>query len=73
MFLCVDSNQVECCTNVNTIVEGTKRASGEDQKSLMCEQGVEKNNQPQKLKIIFFAKKTTSMIEVGFAWLWSLI
>jgi hypothetical protein len=31
----------------------------------MCEQGVEKTNQPQKCKIIFLARKTTSMIEVG--------
>jgi hypothetical protein len=72
MFLCVDSNQVECCNNVNTILEGTKKASREDQKSLMCE-GVEKTKQPQKCKRLFLAKKTTSMIEVGFEWLWLLI
>jgi hypothetical protein len=57
MFLCVDSNQIECCTNVNTIVEATKRVGGEDQKSLMCEQGVEKTKQPQKCKILLLAKE----------------
>jgi hypothetical protein len=56
VFMC-RLHQFECCTNVNTIVEGTKRASGEDPKSLMCEQGVEKTKQPQKCKILFLAKE----------------